>query len=511
MQRVQRVSLGIVGPSSKAYSEAQQSARTVNLIPEANDADAKAVVALRAAPGFFRWADLSALVPSGAQIRGLHMLGDRFFAVVGASVVEVQRNLALTSFSTINILATLSTTTGKVGMSDNNSMLVIGDGAGFYVLNLDTLVLSQVIDDPGDGEPILGYVSCRIDGTTLYFERDSSKYWYSELNDPTTVKGLSFFTAEFSPDNTVNAYNINSEIVIVGERSTEWHADTGDADNPFQRISGGHQEYGCVARWANCRFGNSVAMIGRNAEGQGKVYRVGAAGSLPVPISNSAVEKCIEKVLFAFDDVTETIAMWAYSDGGHDYLILNLPAVPATANNLEQPSMTWGYDASTQLWHERGYTNPATGKYERILSDFHVLYNGRHYTGDASNPNIYEMAHDYFRENTIPLVKMRETPHLYQGGRRFSVNRLEIVGETGSGRDGSAAGGTDPQIVIQFRWDGKPWSNEVWRPWGQIGVPQTRALFGPCGSGIDFELRVIYSEPTRFVLTGGWADITVGG
>jgi hypothetical protein len=48
-------------------------------------------------------------------------------------------------------------------------------------------------------------------------------------------------------------------------------------------------------------------------------------------------------------------------------------------------------------------------------------------------------------------------------------------------------------------------------PWGKIGVPQTRALFGPCGSGIDFELRVVCSEPIRFVLTGGWADVTVGG
>jgi hypothetical protein len=280
-------------------------------------------VALRAAPGFFRWADLSALGAIRREIRGLHMMGDRFFAVVGASVVEVQRNLALTSFSTINILATLSTTTGKVGMSDNNSKLVIGDGTGFFVLNLDTLVLSQVLDDPGDGEPILGYVSLWIDGTTLYFERDSSKYWYSELNDPTTVKGLSFFSAEFSPDNTVNAYNVNGEIVIRGE---------------VHRMALGHRRRGQpvpahLGRASGVRLRRplgqlQVRQFGRHdrplKQGQGKVYRLGGAGSQPVPISTPAVEKCIEKVLFAFNDVTELITMWAYADAGHDYLVLNL-------------------------------------------------------------------------------------------------------------------------------------------------------------------------------------------
>jgi hypothetical protein len=120
------------------------------------------------------------------------------------------------------------------------------------------------------------------------------------------------------------------------------------------------------------------------------------------------------------------------------------------------------------------------------------------------------MAHDYFRENTIPLVKMREIEALTMGGLPFTVNSLEILGETGAGRDGSALGGTDPQLVIQYRWDRKPWSNEVWRPWGKIGQPETRALFGPCGRGRRFDLRISYSEPTRFVLTEGYANVTVG-
>lgn len=501
----QRVSLEVAGDSSKASSERQDSGRTVNLFPEVVNGKP----ALRAAPGFFRWADLSASAPADAQIRGFHTMGSRFFLVVGPKVLEVQRDLTLQSFFAATVLATLTTSKGRVGLSDNNNHLVVGDGLGFWTLDLATKTLAKVLDDPGDGEPIAGFYSVWLDGTTLFFEGGSSKYWYSEINDPTTVKGLSFFSAEFSPDATLAAHALNGEIVILGERSTEWHADTGDADNPFQRIGGGHVEYGCIGRWANCRYGDTVAMVGRTMDGQGRVYLLGGAGSEPQPISTPAVEKAIEKVLFGLYGKVEAVTMWAQQDGGHEFLFLNLPAAPATVNNLAQPSMTWCFDKATEAWHERAYSNPATGQFERILSDFHVLYNGRHYTGDYTAPNIYEMAHDYFRENTLPLVKLRTCPRLYFNGRRFRVTALEIRGETGRGRDG-AVQGAEPQLMLRYRWDGKPWSNVITRPWGALGRPETRALFGPMGSGVDFEVEIACSEPIDFVLTSGWADVTMG-
>jgi hypothetical protein len=369
----QRVPLGIVGPSSKAYSEAQIAGRSVNLLTEIVDGRA----ALRAVEGYFRWADLTSAVPASARIRGFHQMGDRLFVVAANKVVEVTRDPTEATFSSVIELASLATTTGRVGMSDNNGKVVIGDGTGFFVLDLDTHALDPVLDDPGNGEPIRGFYSVYDNGTTLYFERDSSKYWYSELNDPATVLGLSFFSAEFSPDFTVNAYAVNGEIVIPGQETTEFHTNTGDADNPFSRIPGGHIEYGCVGRWASCKFDNSVVMVGRSKEGQGKVYRLGAAGGPPSIISTPAVEKCIEKVLFAFADVTESVTMWSEQNAGHACCVLNLPAVPATVNNPAQPSMTWVYDSSVPAplnWHERGYMNPATGQFERILSDFHVTW-----------------------------------------------------------------------------------------------------------------------------------------
>ncbi len=509
MAAPRRVPLPFIGPSSKASSSAQQSGRTVNLYPEINDPDAKAVVALHACPGFFRWADEEDLDALDLPIRGFHTAGDRWFAVVGNKVVEVTRDISGTDFAAINTLSTLSTYEGRVGMSDNSGKLIVGDGSGFWIIDLDTLVKVPLLND-GE-ERIRGWISRYIDGTTLYFLRDSSTYYYSEINDPATVRGLNFFSAEGSPDFTVNAHILGQQIVILGQRSVEWHYDSGDADNPFQRIQGGYQEHGSIGRWASCRFDNSIVMVGRNQEGQGKVLRLGGAGTAPQVISSPAVEQALAKVGFAYADVTERVTMWAYEDAGHAFFLTNLPMVPGTVNNPAQPSQTWSHDAASGLWHERAYMNPETGLFERIRSDFHALWKGRHYTGDYALANIYEMSLDYYRENTLPLIKLRESAGpLSVQGKRFTVHKLRIEMETGVGRDGGVQG-SDPKLIMQYSWDGgRNWSDEVWRDIGAMGQTKTTVEFGPCGSGHDFNIRVIVAEPIRVTMTGAWADVTVG-
>lgn len=511
----QRVRLPLIGPSSKASSGAQQSAVTINMIPEVNDADAKAVVALHSAPGFFRVADWSEQITGDPSNRGFHIMGGRFFAVIAEKVCEVTFDPRLIAFSTLIEFASLSTFSGRVGMSDNNGKLIIGDGTGFYVLDLDTHALSPVLNE--DTDIIRGTFSRFDDGYTLYFERDTGRYYYSELNDPATVRGLNYMTAEGSPDNTVAALVINREVIIFGTDSIEFHFNSGGSDNAFERISGGFIEHGCAARWSAVKFDNSAMFLGRNAEGQGIIWRLGSAGGAPSRVSTHAVEKCIAKVLFSSldrRDLTEQITAFAYQDAGHSYYVLNLPAVLATVNSPAQRSMTWVYDAAVPqslAWTERAYRNPATGQFERILSDHHVLWKGRHYTGAYGRARVYEMSLTYFREDTDELVKLRESAGpLNFGGKLFAVHKIIIEGERGVGRDGGVQG-SDPQIMLQVSWDGGfNWSNEVWRDWGKIGERNCKAEFGPMGSGYDLVVRVSCSEPIRFVLTGGWADVTVG-
>ena len=498
----QREPLGVVGPSSKARSAAQQSGRTVNLYPEVNDRDAKAPIALHHTPGSFRAIDLAALAGALPPIRGLHVMADRMFVVCAEKLYEIYPD------TSARYLAALPTFAGRVGMSDNAGMIIVGDGTGFYIYNFNTGTFNPVLNN--GVAPILGYVSRLINGQTLYFERDSSRYFFSDIDNPVTVSGLSFFSAEGNSDKTIAAFVTGLQIVIMGSASTEWHWNSGDATTPFERIGGAFTEHGCVGRNACCVFDNTVIMVGHNSEGNGIVWRIGGAGSAPVRVSTHAVEKAIEKVLFAFNDVTEDVTMWAYQDAGHSFAVLNLPAVPATINNLAQPSQTWVYDSTTGMWHERGWLNPATGQLERIIGDFHVLWRGQHWTGAKSAAHVYRQSLDYYRDNNDPLLKMRETSGpLTAAGRRFKVQAVIIELETGVGRDGGVQG-SDPKMMMQYRWGTGAWSEEVWRPIGKIGEGRTTVRFGPCGVGTDFTVRLAISDPVRVTLTGGWADIEIG-
>jgi hypothetical protein len=495
---VQRVPVPLIGGSEKASSSFHESGRAVNLYME----QINGKWALKHVPGFFRWLDITAYVTAGHEIRGMHVMAGRLFCVVGNQIGEVYPT------NVIVFLATLSTFTGRVGMADLDGKLVVGDGTGFFVFDFDTSILSPVLND-GE-EAIRGYICRALNSQMLYFERDSSTYHYSAINDPATVEGLSFFSAESSPDYTINAHVVGDQITILGTDTTEGHYNSGDADNPFQRISGAVSEYGSVGRWANCKFDNTVVMVGRNADGGGKVLRLGAAGASAEVISSPAVEKAIEKVLFAYSDVTERITMFAQEDAGHRFAFLNLPEVPETVNNPLQPSQTWVFDAATRLWHERGYMNPETGRFERILSDHHVYWRNRHYTGAYDFAHIYEMSRDYFRENTDPLVKWVESSGpLNMGGRLFTIYKLGIEMEVGVGRDAGVQG-SEPLVIIRGSWDaGKTWSEEIPRSIGPIGDYDCRVETGPMGSGHNFVLNVICSEPVRITYTGAWADVSV--
>jgi hypothetical protein len=225
-------------------------------------------------------------------------------------------------------------------------------------------------------------------------------------------------------------------------------------------------------------------------------------------ISSPAVEEALQKVLFSFEDITDQITMFGYQDAGHVFLFVNLPAAIGTNNNPAQPSMTWVYDAATRLWHERAYSNPATGQMERARGDQHFYWNRRHYLTDYALPYVYEHSLDYYRENTTALVKLRQSagPFNFQG-RPFTVVKLGIEMEVGVGRDAGVQG-SRPKLMLQVSWDaGSTWSNEIWRDIGGIGAGKTVVQFGNLGRGTDLVIRASVSDPVRVTFLGAWADV----
>lgn len=467
------VPVGIVGPSSKTYSE-HQSARLVNGYLQAGDGDAKSPVALLGTPGIEAFYTLS------GAIRAEYVLNDRLFIVAGSGIYEGYAD------GTTKLWASLSTTEGFVGISDNSGKLIIGDGR-FYVLDLDAGTLSPVLVE--DTDPLEGFWSGYIDGTTLYAQRGTGQIWYSDINAPETVGGLSFGSAEGAPDENVDLVVLNREIIISQTGSIEYWTSTGDNDNPFERVGGGFVEGGAITPFV--KADNSLFWIGRDLSGEGIVRRL--SGYQGVRVSTHAVEKAIRQ----YTGDLSLVRPRTYIEEGHTFVAFDLDT-------------TWVYDAATNWWHERAWTNPATGEFERQRQNCHAFCFGKHLVGDYENGKVYEQSLDIYSDDGDPLVLMRETPHAFGQGRMFYCDTLEIFMETGVGLDGTGQG-TDPLAMLQYSTDGgRNFSNELTCPIGKIGATDTRVMFRRLGMGSDWVFRFSISDPVRRVITGAQASARAG-
>lgn len=502
-----RINIPLVGPSSHAGSDAQQTARTVNFIPVPNDADAKGPMGLMHAAGTSLAVLVSGEFPVGTdiRIRGFHRVGhNRLFFVANEKVFEAIDLEA----GTFTLWATLPTTTDplQVGMSDNNGWLILGDNS-YWGINLalgaGVATLDPVLND--ESEQILGWYPRWIDGITLYPERNDDQFRYSDLGAPMSVNGLDFMTAEGDPDNINQLIIAGREAVFLGGRSTEVFAFTGDSDNRFQRIGGGFTPYGISCRYSAAYCAGLVVFVGRHTNGEGQVVALGNAGSKEMRISTPAVEYDIAAVLA--EDQQNRVTGFFREDRGRQLYHLNLPATTGSGLRPAAASKTWCFDFTTKLWHELAYLNTSTGQFERHKAEHHTLLLGKHYVSTYDDGAIYRLDQFIYSDVDAPLVKFRETAGpISMQGRRFKVNKVGVEMSVGVGRDGGVQG-SDPQLMMQYRWGQGAWSNEIWRSIGQIGAGKTLVRFGPCGSGHDLTFRFSVSDPIPLMLTGAWADV----
>jgi hypothetical protein len=149
-------------------------------------------------------------------------------------------------------------------------------------------------------EQLIGTFSAWEDGYTVYFMTDPAfpgRYRYSALNDPATVSGLDFLTAEGDPDATWSgAARSTASFVLLGERSAQFAYDSGGADNAFSPVSGAFQHVGCLCRWTAQLYASQILFVGTNDDGAGVVWAIADQGAT-APRLTYAVEAAIREAL----------------------------------------------------------------------------------------------------------------------------------------------------------------------------------------------------------------------
>ena len=469
----------ILGSSYVARSVNAADARMVNLFPEIVPEAGKEAAFLMRAPGLLKLAEIGP-----GPIRGLWTYGGYMY------VVSYDKLYKVDSSYTATVIGTVAGTTEQVSMADNGTQLFIACNGPSYIYNATTNAFQQITDPDFPGALTVGY----LDGYFVFNEPNSQKIWVTSLLDGLAVDPLEFASAEGAPDGVVGILSNYRELWVFGTNSIEVWYDAGLLDFPLQRIQGAFNELGCAATFSIAKMDNSIFWLGKDARGQGIVYR--AAGYAGQRISTHAVEWQIQQ----YGDLSGTIG-YTYQQDGHSFYVLIFP----------NAKTTWVYDASTQAWHERaGWYN---GEWTRHRSNCQVFFNNNVIVGDYANGNIYAFDLDYYQDNGEIQRWLRSWRALPQGQnnlKRTAQHSMQLDCETGVGINSGQ--GDDPQVMLRWSDDGgHTWSYEHWAKMGRIGQFGYRTIWRRLGMTVKIRDRVYEvsgTDPIKLAVMGAELFVT---
>lgn len=486
---------GFVGPSYNLKSVNVDSQRCVNLYPEIIESSTgkEAQVAyLKSTPG------LKKIIETGSgSVRTIHVdPKGRVFLVIGSELYKTQYNgyvwetLKLGNFGT----AKNPVKAASMFIGDDDATVFVDGTTNYLYLYVNSTSTESFGTFASYGYAPVDNASdiAFIDGYFIYAQKNSNQFFVSDLNS-LAVDALSFASSEGSLDNIVGIMANHRDLMIFNERSVEVFSNTGNADFPFERISGGFSEKGCLSQGSIAKIDNNVFWIGRDDSGQGIVYVTQSLS--PQRVSTHAVEQAISK-----DSNISNCTSFTYQKDGHLFYVLNLT------------DTTFVYDLSTRLWHERAYS--MSGVLTRHKADCLGFVSGNnfsfHVVGDYNAAKVYVLDDETFTDDGTEITRLRICPHLSNGFKNLFYKSLQIDMETGIGLDAGVFG-SDPQIMMSFSDDGgHSWSNELQAAIGKLGNYKTRVLWRRLGRSRDRVFKLKITDPVSVTILSAEIDVEVG-
>lgn len=464
------------GGAYETFSKTLNAQECVNLFVHIDQNDAVAVKSLRGTPGLKVWATG---LPC-AEVRGLQVMRDNLFAVVGNTVYLVDARGSGTAASTL-----LTTLKGPVSMANNGTQIVLVDGENGYVVTFSgsTPTVTTISDE---AFPTGAQTVTFQDGYFLVTYSGSGRVYISDLNQGTSWNDTMYFNAESSPDNSLNAVSDRRELVVFGSSSIEAWYNSGETV-PFNRKPGFGQEIGLGARHSVAQVDNSLLFL----TDRGQIARMAGGGI------KALSTRGIEHRIAQYERTDDARGMVSYIEGNAFY-ILTFPSA----------GVTWCVNMATGVFNQlASFPEPFTGRWRGNCT---ASYGGYTVVGDYENGQIYQLDFATYTDNAQPIKRVRTSPAVRKEGKRVVFHQLELFFEPGVGLDGTAQGDT-PKVMLQYSDDGGfTWSNEIWREVGTLGDYKNRAVWLRLGSARQRNFRFMVSDPVKWVLTGANLEVDLG-
>lgn len=397
--------------SNPGRADADGAARLINCYAEDAGDEGKIRYPIYACEGFSSW---GAVTSGGAMRAMLDFNGTALYVVSG------QRLSKFNTAGTETALAAFATT-GTVQMVRNrklpNAQIGIVSSDGLFRI-IDTT--ADTVSTPTIPSGVQFNGIAHLDGYFILTQANGE--WYiTEIDDGTDIDELDFSRAESNPDGLVVPLTRGNELVLFGEKSTEFWQNTGNTDFPFERSTS--QPFGCYAAGTAREVEGSVIFVATNADGAYWGVRL-LDGYQAQRISTHAVDRSISAQTTPATNLKAT----TYSINGHTFY------------SISGSAFTWVYDTVTGLWHER--QSDALSRWRvsdacqfgsrLIVGDY---TNGALYlvttTVNASADSVVSLSHSNDNGTTFVGPRSRTIGGTSNRTQRFRWNRLGQSKEDG--------------------------------------------------------------------------------
>lgn len=381
---------------------------------------------------------------------------------------------------------------GTAGSATYNNIALTGGSGTSATANITTVsgvVTNVVLLSTGLGYNAGDVLSATL-GNTLFGFQFSLIAINPPAFDPTYVAAKTGY-----PDLLSTLVVLHREIWLMGAvNSAEVWYDAGGTSFPFQIMPGIFIQHGCLAPYSVATHDLQTFWLGIDQAGLGTIFS--GVGYAARRISTYAIEKIISGWIKAGANLADSIGM-VYKQQDHIFYVLTSASANATIV----------YDVGENLWHERTWTDPASGAQNRIRANCMALAYGLNVCGDWQNGNIYVMDLDTYTDFGGPIVRRRGFPHLLNDGKKATYDRLALDMDCGNG---DAANPTMAQLVTVECSDdrGRTFYPMPPQSMGAQGQYLVQMVWHRMGLARDRVFRVSWSAAAFTAISGAWLDTT---
>ena len=295
------------------------------------------------------------------QIRGGLLMDGVLYVVAGSTFYSISATGVATSIGQIN------TSVGRISMASNRASpkeLCLVDGTDGWIYDTSG-GLARIVDADFAAADTVTFQ----DGYFLFNEAGTSRFFISGIDDGTAYSAADFADAESNSDDIVAVFSNQQQILVFKTSVIEIYYNSGNADFPFERVSGGVIQRGCAAAFSIAEEDNTLFFFADD----GTIRRID--GSTPVRVSTHAIEEIIREMPTTADAFAYFITI-----SGHKFYHLTFPT----------GGRTFVYDVATKLWHERESFGQAY-----FRASFYIRAYGKDLVGDVFAGRIGELDQEY--------------------------------------------------------------------------------------------------------------------